>query len=124
PRAMEISGQIANDFVSVDSVFSSQRDAFLATMKHALEEGLGEEGMTTKEVMVSSITFPESYTSAMEKAGLQRQLLEAIQQEKRLAIEQASANKEKTEAYAKVQIAEAEAEGRVAQINAQTEESR
>ena len=123
PRAMEMGGQIANGFASVDSVFSTQREAFLATMKQALEESLGEEGMVMKEVIVSNVLFPESYTDAMEKVGLQRQLIEGIQQEKRIAIERAEANKEKAQANAKVAIAEAEAEGKVAQINAQTEES-
>ncbi|MEO1262487.1 MAG: SPFH domain-containing protein [Bacteroidota bacterium] len=123
PRAMEMGGKIANEFISVDSVFSTQREAFLVTMKQALEESLGEEGMSMKEVVVSSITFPVSYTDAMEKVGLQRQMLEAIEQEKRIAIERAEANKEKTEANAKVAIAEAEAEGRVARIKAKTEES-
>ena len=124
PRAMEMSGSIANDFESVDSVFSTHREAFLATLKQALEESLGEEGISMKEVIVSNVIFPVSYTQAMEKVGLQRQLLEAIQQEKRIAIERAAANKEKAEANSKVAIAEAEAEGRVAKIKAQTEESR
>ncbi len=123
PRAMEMGSQVANDFESVDSVFSTQREAFLATVKQALEESLGEEGMSMKEVIVSNIIFPHSYTEAMEKVGLQRQLLEAIQQEKRIAIERASAEKEKAEANSKVEIARAEANGRVAQINARTEES-
>lgn len=124
PRAMEMGGKIANGFPSVDSVFSTQREAFLATMKQALEESLGEEGMSMKEVIVSNILFPVSYTQAMEKVGLQRQMLEAIQQEKRLAIERAEADKEKAEANSKVAIVQAEADGRVAKINAQTEESR
>lgn len=124
PRAMEMGGAIANDFPSVDSVFTSHREAFLATVKQALEESLGEEGMAMKEVIVSNIVFPQSYTHAMEKVGLQRQMLEAIEQEKLLAIEQAEANKEKAEANSLVAIAQAEADGRVAEINARTEEKR
>ncbi len=124
PRAMEMGGKIANQFESVDSVFSSQREEFLVNMKQAIEESIGENGMTLKEVIVSNIIFPSSYTRAMEKVGLQRQMLEAIQQEKRIAVEKAIAEKEKTEANSKVDIAKAEAEGRVAQINAKTEESR
>lgn len=124
PRAKELGNMVANEFESVDSVFSSQRELFLVELKNNFEKSLGEESIQIKEVIVSNITFPESYTSAMEKVGLQRQLLEAIQQEKAVAIERSKAEKAKTEAQAKVKIAKAEADGRVAQINARTEESR
>lgn len=124
PRAMELGSAVANDFESVDSVFSSQREMFLAAIKNALLNELGEEGMTVKEVTVSNIVFPESYTQAMEKVGLQRQLLEGIKQEKVIAVERAAAEREQTVAESQVDIAKAEAEGRVAQINARTEESR
>ncbi|HFA50422.1 MAG TPA: hypothetical protein ENJ95_15520 [Bacteroidetes bacterium] len=124
PRSMEMGATVANSFASVDSVFSSQREAFLATVKQALEEGLGEESMSMKEVIVSNIGFPASYTRAMEKVGLQRQLLEAIEQEKVIALQRAEAEKEKAKASSKVDIVKAEAEGRLANINAKTEESR
>jgi regulator of protease activity HflC (stomatin/prohibitin superfamily) len=124
PRAMELSSNVANRFPSVDSVFANHRENFLAEIKQALLGGLGENGMAIKEVTISHLSFPEGYTNAMEKVGMQRQLLEGIRQQNLLDLEQATASRKKADADGQVAIAQAEAEGKVARIEAKTEENR
>ena len=124
PRALELSTTVANQFPSVDSVFSSERELFLENIKENLHEYLGESGMSIKEVIISRVGFPTSYTTAMEKVGLQRQLLEAIRQQNAIDLEKSAADKKKAEADAQVAMAQAEADAKVAQINAKAEESR
>ncbi len=124
PRAMELSSTVANRFPSVDSVFAPHRERFLQEIKQELLGNLGENGISVKEVTISNVRFPESYTSAMEKVGMQRQLLEGIRQQNVLDLEQATASRKKADADGQVAIAEAEAEGKVARIEAKTEENR
>ena len=124
PRAMELSMTVANRYPSVDSVFASQRELFLDDVKQSLRDQLGEDGISIKEVTITNINFPQSYTSAMEKVGMQRQLLEGIRQQNVVDLEEAAAQRKKAEADGQVAIAEAEAEGKVARIEAKTEESR
>jgi regulator of protease activity HflC (stomatin/prohibitin superfamily) len=124
PRAMELSATVANHFPSVDSVFASQRELFLDEVKQALIGQLGEDGITIEEVIVTNLSFPKSYTDAMEKVGMKRQLLEGIRQQNVVDLEQAVAQRKKAEADGLVAIAEAEAEGKVARIEAKTEENR
>lgn len=124
PRILEIMNSVANEFPSVDSVFSSQRQEFIAEVKNVLVDYLSEDEISVKEVIVSGISFPNSYTVAMEQAGLQRQELERIEQLNIIDIAQAEANRKKAEAESKVAIAQAEADGRVQKIQAQTEKDR
>ncbi|MCH2082412.1 MAG: hypothetical protein MK226_08480 [Saprospiraceae bacterium] len=124
PRMMELTNEKASEFISIDSVFGKQRQSFTEKIKKHLLDNLAEEGILIKEVFLKEITFPSSYTQAMEQAGLQQQELERIKQKSIIALAQSEANKQKTDADAKVRIAQAESESRIAKIQAKTEENR
>lgn len=124
PRTLEISRQVSNQFQSVDAVFSDQRDEFIEAIKVAMLSDLGKAEADIKEVIVSSIKFPKSYTHAMEQVGLQQQELERISQQKVVDLAKAEADKSRAEANGKVAIAEAEANGRLQKIQAETEKNR
>jgi len=121
PRTYELISSVANTFGSIDSVFYSQRQLFISEIKNELLEKLGEPGIRIKEVILKDIYFPQSYTLAMEKAGLHRQEIERIRQEKLIQIEEAEAQRQKAEADGKVSIARAEAESKTQKIKAETE---
>lgn len=124
PRMLELISQKANTFSSVDSVFSSHRQKFTVAIKDLLVKDLGKDEISVKEIIFTGISFPETYTKAMENSGLQKQELERIQQQNTLDLAQAVANRKKEEADAKVAIAKAEAEGQIAKMKAQTEKSK
>ena len=124
PRMLELISQEANTFPSVDSVFSTHRQDFITAIKDLLVEDLGQDEITVKEVIFTGISFPDTYTKAMEKSGLQKQELERIHQQNILDLAQADAKRKKEVADAKVAIAKAEAEGRIAKMKAQTEKSK
>lgn len=124
PRALELTRNISNTFPSVDSIFSTQRQKYIGDVKGVLVSSLGEPGISIKEIIISKIDFPASYTSAMEQVGLQRQELERIRQVNIVDLEKAEANKRKAAADGLVDIAKAESEGRLQKIKAKTEESR
>jgi len=124
PRSMELVKNISNDFPSVDSVFSTNRQLYINTVKNELLTQLGEEGIVINEIIVSDITFPTSYTKAMEEVGLQRKEIERIRQMNIVELERAAANKKKAEADGQVQIAQAEAQGKLQKIQAETEKQR
>ncbi len=123
-RGQELMNEAFNEFESVDSVFSSQRQRFIGRLKEIIFDRLPEDGIVIKEVICEKIKFPETYTDAMKKAGLQRQEMERINQETILAVARSAADKKKAEAEAKVAIAKAQAEGRLAKIKAETEKSK
>lgn len=124
PRAMELSGSIANRFPSVDSVFASDRELFLDEVKKTLLTGLAEKGILIKDVAVSRLGFPKSYTDAMEAVGMKARHLEGIRHQNEVDLEQADASRKKADADAGVSIAQAEANARLARIEAKTEEAR
>lgn len=124
PRTLELVRTISNTFPSVDSVFYAHRPAYMAEVKQVLLDALGENGIFIKEIIVSKIDFPKTYTDAMEQVGLQRQELERIRQMNVVDLEKAEANKKKAAADGLVDIARAESEGRLQKIKAKTEESR
>jgi Membrane protease subunits, stomatin/prohibitin homologs len=124
PRTLELANNISSSYVSVDSVFTTQRQVFISDVKAELFKSLGEEGIRIKEIILAKINFPNSYTQAMEKAGLQRQELEQIQQQKIADLAKAEADRKRAEANGKVQIAQAEAAGKLQSIQAKTEKSR
>ncbi len=124
PRLLEEVNQTAATFMSIDSVFNGQRQAFITSVKSDLLQTLEEDGIQIKEIFVKDIGFPVSYTQAMEQAGLQEQELERIRQRNTIDIAQAKASEKKAEAQAKVQIAEARSESEIARIQAQTEKNR
>ncbi len=115
---------MAHAFPSVDSVFTSERQAFIEEVKNALLLDLGEEGITIKEVIVSDVVFPRTFTEAMEKVALNERELERIRQQKLVDLAHAEARKEKAESEGEIAIAEAEAAGELQKITAQTEQSR
>ena len=124
PRSLELVKDISNQFPSVDSVFSNQRQEYINTIKRELLANLGEEGITIKEIILSDIGFPTSYTKAMEAVGLQRKEIERIRQMNIVELERAAANKKKAEADGEVQIAQAKAQGKLQKIQAETEKNR
>ncbi len=124
PRSMELVKNISNEFSSVDSVFSSDRQLYINSIKDELLAKLGEPGIVINEIIVSDITFPASYTKAMEEVGLQRKEIERIRQMNIVELERATANKKKAEADGQVQIAQAEAQGKLQKIQAETEKER
>lgn len=124
PRSQEIASGITNTYPSVDSLFSVHRFAYTAEIKHKFEERLGESGVEIKEVILSEIQFPITYTQAKEQVGLKEQELTRIKQQSLVDMEVAQANKKKAEADGHVAIAQAEAQGRLQKIQAQIEETR
>ncbi len=124
PRSLELASNVSSNFESVDSVFYTRRKQYIAEIKDELTNGLGEEGIQIKEIIMADIMFPESYTKSMELAGLQQQELERINQKNISDIAQAEANRKKAEADGKVDIARAEAQARLQKIQAEAETSR
>ena len=124
PRAQEALRTVAHRFHSVDSVFFSQRNYFLQSAKDALLVMLQHDGIVVQEIVVTSLNFPASYVSAMEAAGLQRQELERIKRQTTIAVAEAEAERRKTEAQSRVQIAQEEANARMRDIQASGEERR
>ncbi len=124
PRALELSKMVSNEFTSIDSVFSTQRNDYIDAIKGSLEEGLGEPGISINEIILADVGFPPSYTQAMEQASLKQRELERIRLQNIVDIEQSAADKLKAEAQSKVAIAQAEANGRLQKINAKMEENR
>ena len=110
PRSEEIAKNLAHRYPKVDSVFHRQRLAFIADLKENLQAAAGEPGISIKEVLISDLGFPSSYLEAMELSGLQQQELDRIRQKNIQDLEQADANRKKAEAMGKVAIAEAETE--------------
>lgn len=124
PRAEETLRTLAHGFHSVDSVFFSQRNYFLQSAKDALRGNLQKDGIVVQDIIIKSLSFPQSYVSAMEAAGLQRQELERIKRQTTVAIAEAEAERRKTEAMSRIQVAQEEANARIRDIQASTEERR
>jgi len=124
PRSREIVSNISNTFPSVDSVFTTMREKFIHAIKNGLQAKLGKEDIVVKEIIVSNIKFPQSFTESMEKVGLKERELELIRQQKALDIEKAKADEERALANGKVSIAQAQMDGKVEQINAEMEKQR
>jgi len=123
-REKEIACNISNNFLSVDSVFTVSREKYIDQIKSSFLQLLGEDGITIKEVIVSDIIFPKSFTDAMEQVGLKERELELIRQRNIIAMENAKSEEEQAKADGKVSIAKAEVDGKVSQINAETEKKR
>lgn len=122
PRCEEALRSMAHHYASVDSIFLRQRERFLNDVKNTVAAALGTDGITVKEVIVSELKFPDSYTSAMEQAGLLRQEFERIRRQNAVELAVADADRRKAEAMARVQIAQEEANARIRDIQARTEE--
>lgn len=124
PRGRELASKLSNVYSSVDSVFTTQREPYIKDLKQRLMSGLGEEGVDIKEIIVSDIYFPKTFTNAMEQIGLRERELEQIRLKNIIDLENAEAERKKAKAEGTVTIEEAKVEGEVAEINAQTERKR
>ena len=121
PRERELLSKIANDFESVDSVFTSEREIFIQTIKQSLAKNLGEDGITIKEVIVSDVIFPKSFTKSMEEVGLRERQLAAIRLQNITDVEQAKARETKAKADGNAEIEAAKVQGQIAKMNAEIE---
>jgi regulator of protease activity HflC (stomatin/prohibitin superfamily) len=124
PRAQEVLREYAHNFHSVDSVFFAQRTFFLKGAKQSLVESMQKDGVLVNDVLITSVEFPQSYVSAMEAAGLQRQEMERIKRQTAIAIAEAEGERKKTEAKAQIEIAQEMANAKVRDIQASTENKR
>ena len=124
PREQEILNRVANKFSSVDSVFMDERDEFIAAIKKALRNSLGEEGVEIKEVILSDLIFPVSFTKSMEKVSLKERELDAIRLQTLSNIEQAKSEEETAKADGKVKLEEARVEGELARMQAKIEQQK
>jgi regulator of protease activity HflC (stomatin/prohibitin superfamily) len=124
PRSREIVSNISNTFPSVDSIFTSMRERYIQSVKNELLKKLGKDDIVVKEVIVSNIIFPKSFTESMEQVGLKERELELIRQRKTLDVEKAKADEERALANGKVAIAQAQMDGKVEQINSEAEKQR
>jgi len=124
PRGREIAAQVSNTYPSVDSVFTSYREYYIKSIKDKLKTDLGESGITIKEVILSDIIFPSTFTNAMEQIAMKERELEEIRQKNISDIESANARKELAKANGDAEIEEAKVEGEVAKINAQIEKNK
>jgi hypothetical protein len=124
PKSRELGGQIANKYPSVATVFRGDREKFVREVKQTLSRKLSEKDIAIKEVILSDIQFPKSFTDALELGATRDQELERIRQKSVIDLESAKASQSKAEADGRVEIEQAKVEGRVAEINAQTEDKR
>ncbi|MGD1847125.1 MAG: SPFH domain-containing protein [Salibacteraceae bacterium] len=124
PRGLELASKVSNTFKNVDSVFTSQRHTYVAAVKDYFLQNIGEESVSIKEVIVSNITFPDSYTTAREQSAMQERELERIRKESVVALERAKADKAQANSQGEVDMVRAQMNAKVEQINAETEKSR
>lgn len=123
PRGMELASKVANNYNNVDSVFTGYRKMFIDEMKSYLLNHLGENGVEIKEVIVSDVQFPSSFTDAMEQLALQERELERIRKQSEIELERSIAAQQQAQEDGKVNMAKAEMNAKVQRINAQTEKS-
>lgn len=121
PRERELLSRVANDFSSVDSVFTSEREIFIQTLKQNLVQNMGESGITIKEIIVSDLIFPKSFTKSMEDVGLKERQLETIRLQNISDLELAKARESKAKADGNAEIEEARVQGKIAKMNAEIE---
>lgn len=124
PRAQEIADLSGVKFKSIDSVFTTQRTEFADNLRQELLFGLGGNEAIVKEVIITRMTFPVKYTRALEDISLKKKEIERIKQQSEVDLAQSEANKKKTKLDGQVNIVKAEAEGRLASIQASTEKSK
>ncbi len=123
PRQQELISNVANTYPSVDSIFTVHRQKFMDHVKSTLLANLGEEGVEIKEVIMAEIGFPPSFIQAKEEVGLKEQELERIRQKSIVDMESAEAARKKAEADGQVAIKQAQVAGELQKIKAKTEES-
>ncbi len=124
PRELELANNVSNQYQNVDSVFTTQRHAFIKNLKTYLTDNLGEKGIKINEVIVADIIFPVKYTDAKEKLAMQDQELKRIRKQSLIDLQAAEARKKQTSAQGEVDMEKALTTAKVEKINAKTEESR
>jgi regulator of protease activity HflC (stomatin/prohibitin superfamily) len=124
PRGRELANKVANSYTSVDSVFGPWRQRFILSLKNTFAKQLGEPGVAIEEVIIPKITFPRTYTQALEASGMKERELEAIRQRNDVDLAAAEADRKKATAEGEVAIERARMEGKLQQIQANTEETR
>jgi hypothetical protein len=124
PKARETASNVANTYGSVASVFRPEREKFIQETKEALRTRLAEKGVAVKEVVLGDILFPKSFTDALEVKATKEQELDRIRQQSAIEMEDAKAAQSKAVAEGQVEIEKAKVSGKVAEINADTENKR
>ena len=123
-KSREVAGKVANGYSSVAGVFRPEREKFVQEMKDALAAKLAEPGIRIKDVIVSDMAFPKSFTDALEVTATKELELQRVREKSAIDLEQAKAAQAHAQAEGQVRVEWARAEGRVAEINAQTEDKR
>lgn len=124
PKQLELASQVSNTYQSVDSVFTTQRQAFIKSLKAHLTQNLSDDGVEVNEVIISKIEFPASYTQVKERLALQDQELKSIKKQSIINLENAQAQKEQAIAQGEVNVEQAQLDARLAKIQAEMEQSR
>ena len=117
-KSREIAGKVANAYPSVAGVFKPEREKFVREMKDALATNLAEPGIRIKEVILSEMLFPKSFTDALEVTATKELELQRVREKSAINLEQAKAAQAHAQAEGQVRAERARAEGRVAEINA------
>ena len=124
PKSRELASKIANTYASVASVFRPEREKFVKEIKEALAQELVERGIAVKDVTISDILFPRTFTDALEVTATKELELQRIREKNAIDLEQAKAAQSQAQAEGQVQMEKARAEGKVAEIAAATEDKR
>ncbi len=123
-KSRELVGKIANAYPSVASVFRPEREKFVKEMKDTLTQKLVEQGVKVKEVIISQILFPKNFTDALEVTATKELELQRVREKSAIDLEQAKAAQSHAQGEGQVQVEKARVEGKIAEINAQTEDKR
>jgi regulator of protease activity HflC (stomatin/prohibitin superfamily) len=123
-KSREVAGKVSNAHPSVTAVFRPEREKFVQEMKDALAAKLAEPGIRIKEVIVSEMLFPKNFTDALEVTATKELELQRVREKNAIDLEQAKAAQAHAQAEGQVRVERARAEGRVAEINALTEDKR
>lgn len=124
PRQKELANNISNQYQSVDSVFTSQRHAFINDLKKYITDNLGEENVSVQDVIIAHIEFPPAYVQAKERLALQEQELKRIRKQSVIDLENAESNRKNAIAQGAVNVEQARLNAELEKINAVTEGSR
>ena len=123
-KAQELAGKIANTYASVAAVFKPEREKFVREVKETLAQKLVEPDIRVKEVIIAQMLFPKNFTDALEVTATKDLELARIREKNAIDLEQAKAAQSQAQAEGQVQVEKAKIEGKVAEINAQTEDKR
>ena len=123
PRELELANDVGNKYQNIDTLFNSQRHVFIKDLKQYLLANLGENRIEIKEVIVSDIAFPKSYTNSKERLAMLEQKLEQIRKENLLEQQRAKSSTLKAKSDGEVQMVKAEMDAKVQKIKAETEKS-